>query len=167
MPPRFFVPDLNHQAGTIRLPPAEAHHLQKVLRLRTGEIVNVFDGKGVEWRARIATADRTGVDVALIERVETRSPTVELTIVQAVLRGEYMDHVVRDATMIGVAALQPVLTARTAVKASAMPQALERWRRIALSSAKQCGTARLPAIEPVISLEDWLARQHAQPSFVL
>ena len=71
---------------------------------------------------------------------------------QAVLKGDGMDAVVRDATMMGVTAIRPVLTARTVVTTKALGRdgasAVARWRRVAIASAKQCGRARIPAIEP-------------------
>ena len=152
MAARFYAPDLNPSQQVARLPADEAHHLVKVLRLAPGAIVGVFDGRGNEWRARVETAGRDGVEVSLLEPVPAQRPAVDITLVQAVLKGEPMDDVVRDCTMVGVAALQPVLTARTTVKTSVTLAAPERWRRIALASAKQCGAARLPDIGEVMTL---------------
>ena len=167
MPARFYVPDLNAVEGRARLPQDEAHHLTKVLRLGRGEIVGVFDGRGGEWRARVVTAARGAVEVSLLEAVIRRAPAVALTLVQAVLKGPAMDGVIRDCTMVGVAAIQPVLTARTTVKTSAMEAAPHRWRRLALASAKQCGASRLPEIRDVIGFGEWLERAPAQPAFIL
>jgi 16S rRNA (uracil1498-N3)-methyltransferase len=166
MAARFYVPDLKPSSGVARLPPEEAHHLVKVLRLETGAIVGVFDGRGTEWLARVETASKAGVEVSLLEPVPSRRPAVDITLVQAVLKGEPMDDVVRDATMLGTAAIQPILSARTAVKASAMPAAAGRWRRVALASAKQCGAARLPDIHDVVRFDDWLPGS-LQDAFIL
>jgi 16S rRNA (uracil1498-N3)-methyltransferase len=167
MTPRFYAPDLKPADGSARLPPDEAHHLLKVLRLGQGEMVVVFDGRGGEWQARIVTAGRGGVEVSLLEPVLSRAPAVPLTLVQAVLKGPAMDDVIRDCTMVGVAGIQPVLTARTTVKASTLEAAPARWRRLALASAKQCGAARLPVIQDVTSFSDWLKRVPPQPAFIL
>jgi 16S rRNA (uracil1498-N3)-methyltransferase len=132
--------------GTGRPAPAdEARHLVKVLRLAPGAIVGVFDGRGHEWQARVETAGREGVEVLLLEPVPAQRPAVEITLVQAVLKGEPMDSVVRDCTMVGIAALQPVLTARTTVKTSVTLAAPERWRRIA---SHQPSNAALPDYPP-------------------
>jgi 16S rRNA (uracil1498-N3)-methyltransferase len=167
MPARFYVPDLDPARGVAHLPADEAHHLVKVLRLETGAIVGVFDGRGCEWRARVVTADRNGVEVSLLEPVSMRAPVTDLTLVQAVLKGQAMDDVIRDCTMVGVTAIQPVLTARTTVKTSAMQAARDRWRRVALASAKQCGAARLPQIDDVVSFGDWIDGSPVQPAFIL
>ena len=82
-------------------------------------------------------------------------PTV---LVQAVLKGDKMDGVVRDATMAGVARIVPVVTDRSLVGLSALGRAHahERWQRVAVASAKQCRRARLPAIDPPRPFREWL-----------
>lgn len=167
MLPRFFVPDLDPDRPEARLPPDEAHHLTRVLRLGAGDQVAVFDGRGLEFRARVASALRGAVTVSLLERVTAMSPSVHLTLVQAVLKPDAMDHVVRDCTMVGVAVIQPVISARTTVKGGTLEKAGERWRRVALASAKQCGRASLPDIRAVRPLEDWLSQAPAGERFVL
>ena len=164
---RFYVPDLNPTKRVALLSADESHHLVKVLRLAVGDTVRVFDGRGSEWLARVETSGRGGVEVTLLEALPARQPGVELTLVQAVLKGEPMDNVVRDCTMVGIAALQPVLTERTTVKASVAQTAPERWQRIALASAKQCGVARLPVIREVLSFESWLRNMPPQTTFIL
>ena len=166
MAARFYVPDLKPSSRVATLPAEEAHHLVKVLRLDAGAIVGVFDGRGTEWRARVETASKAGVQVSLLQPVPLRHPSVDITLVQAVLKGEPMDEVVRDATMLGIAAIQPILSSRTTVKAAAMPTAVERWRRVALASAKQCGAARLPDIGAVLGFDQWLP-ESLQEAFIL
>src|SRR5690606_23801452 len=98
---------------------------------------------------------------------------VAITLAQAVLKGDKMDDVVRDATMMGVAAIQPLLTTRTEISRATLERAhrRERWERIAVSSVKQCGRAVVPSIhEPldVAALPDALAGHRLPvPAFVL
>ena len=167
MLPRFLVPDLDPDRPDARLPPEEAHHLTRVLRLGAGDEVAVFDGRGIEFRARVVSAARGAVTVSLVERVPAVSPAVHLTLVQAVLKPDAMDHVVRDCTMVGVEVIQPVISTRTTVKSSTLDKAGERWRRVALASAKQCGRAALPEIRAVRPFEEWLLQAPAGERFVL
>lgn len=149
--PRFHVPGLGSAGGEAVLPPDEARHLTRVLRLGVDDEVAIFDGRGQEFRARVVEADRERVRVALIERlVPAPEAHIPLTLVQAILKGDTMDDVVRDATMMGVAAIAPVVSARTIARR----QAVDRWERVALSSAKQCRRAVVPAILPVSSLSE-------------
>jgi len=161
--PRFYVPDVDPRGRVARLPPDEANHLTRVLRLGAGDEVAVFDGRGHEFRARVAAAARDTVEVELLDAiVPAPEPRVPLTLVQAVLKGDKMDDVVRDATMMGVTAIEPVITARTIARQTG--RETERWSRVAISSAKQCRRATVPPIAPPCPFEEWLATQaHGLP----
>jgi 16S rRNA (uracil1498-N3)-methyltransferase len=153
--PRFLARDLDPEASEVTLPPDEARHATRVLRLGPGHPIAVFDGRGNEFIARIVTAGRNRVTAALESRVETApEPSVPLTLVQAVLKTSAMDDVVRDATMMGVAIIQPVITAHTVTKTSA--DSVDRWKRVAVSSAKQCRRATIPPILTPLGISDWL-----------
>src|SRR6478672_2071241 len=99
---RFFAPALDPGDETVVLPRDEAEHLTRVLRLGAGDTVAVFDGRGHEFVARVTSALRRNVTVQIMSRVEPAvEPAVALTLVQAVLKGDKMDDVVRDAVMLG------------------------------------------------------------------
>jgi len=123
------------------------------MRLKVGEPLRVFNGRGREFEATIETASASSVHVRLGPRLEAApEPRVAMTLAQAILKGAKMDDVVRDSTMMGVAAIQPIVTERAEVTRSSLTsgQRRERWQRIAVSSAKQCGRATVPEIyEPL------------------
>jgi 16S rRNA (uracil1498-N3)-methyltransferase len=155
--PRFYAPDLDPSQSQLTLSTDESHHLVRVLRLVTGEEIAVFDGRGHEFQARVARADRNAAVVTIGAPLVTGPEPVVLTVlVQAALKGDKMDGVVRDATMAGVSRIVPVATERSLVGESALKRAHERWQRIAVASAKQCGRARLPAIDPPLQVRQWL-----------
>ena len=83
------------------------------------------------------------------------------------LKGDKMDDVVRDAVMLGAQAIQPLLSARTDVPASAAAARMDRWTRIAIASTKQCGRALLTRILPPLSLEHWLRQPGASLQLML
>jgi 16S rRNA (uracil1498-N3)-methyltransferase len=158
MLPRFYAPGLD--ADLVRLDGDEAHHLANVLRLGVGDEVALFDGRGVERRGRVEAVGRRDVQVRVLEAVEpTAEARVAITLAQAALKGDRMDAVVRDAAMLGVVAIQPLVTRRTVVPGSAvMSERLRgRWHRIAIASAKQCRRAVVPEIRPAVRFEEWLA----------
>jgi 16S rRNA (uracil1498-N3)-methyltransferase len=157
---RFFVPDLDGARGLAVLPAEEARHLTRVLRLTVGDRIAVFDGCGHEFEALVAHAGRDGVSVVLKDPVQPPAdPKVSVTLVQAVIKGDRMDDVVRDATMLGVRAVQPIVTARTVVPLGTLGRArvVDRWKRVAIASAKQCRRARLPDVRPPVAFPEWLA----------
>jgi 16S rRNA (uracil1498-N3)-methyltransferase len=156
---RFFAPALDPGDETTDLPKDEAEHLTRVLRMGVGDTVAVFDGRGHEFIARVISAARRDVRVQLLSRVEPPpEPAVPLTLVQAVLKGDKMDDVVRDAVMLGVAAIQPIVTKRTESTVAAVIRGarVDRWRRVALASAKQSGRAVLPEIRMPLTFEHYL-----------
>ena len=159
MLPRFYAPDLDAELGRVKLSPDEARHLTRVLRLRTGDEVAVFDGRGTEFRAVVDTAVRETAWLRLLDRApQVAPPPVRITVVQSVLKGGSMDDAVRDSTMMGADVIQAVLTAYSDVKGSLARResTRERWRRIALAAAKQCRRATLPAIEAVRVFDEWI-----------
>jgi 16S rRNA (uracil1498-N3)-methyltransferase len=147
---RFFAPDAQRPGDRVALPDEEAQHLTRVLRLKAGAAVRVFNGRGHEFDAVVEQAAKSGVALLVggAREPAAREPRVAVTLAQAVLKGDKMDDVVRDAVMMGVAAVQPMVTARSEVTLASIQRGkrLERWGRIAVSSAKQCGRATVPAI---------------------
>jgi 16S rRNA (uracil1498-N3)-methyltransferase len=157
--PRFYVPGLDPARDETILSSDESHHLVRVMRLVAGDEIAVFDGEGHEFQARVVRADRKGAAVAIGQPIlSAPEPAVAALLVQAVLKGDKMDAVVRDATMAGVARVVPVITERSVVGLSALARghAHARWQRIAVASAKQCRRARLPAIDAPRPLSEWL-----------
>jgi 16S rRNA (uracil1498-N3)-methyltransferase len=154
---RFYAPDAHEPGDVIALPSDEAEHLTRVLRLKAGDVLRVFNGRGGEFEATVEQADKRGVRVRLgNQAMSAREPRVAITLAQAVLKGDKMDDVVRDAAMMGAAEIQPIVTARTEVtRASIMRgRRRERWERIAVSSVKQCGRATVPRVLEAIEFDE-------------
>jgi 16S rRNA (uracil1498-N3)-methyltransferase len=151
--PRFYAPGIDASVSEAVLPADEANHLTRVMRLGAGDEIAIFDGRGHEFRARVLRAARGTAQVELLDAITPApEPRVPLTLVQAVLKGDKMDAVVRDATMLGVSAIEPVITSRTIARRSETA----RWGRVAVSSAKQCRRAVVPAVAGPQRFTDWL-----------
>jgi 16S rRNA (uracil1498-N3)-methyltransferase len=146
--PRFYAPAAEQPGSVVDLPEEEASHLARVLRLKAGASVRVFNGRGSEFEA-VVEATKGRVRVRLGDaRPAQRPPRVAVTLAQAVLKGDKMDEVVRDAVMMGVAAIQPIVTARSEASLASLARGRRRarWERIAVSAAKQSGRADVPPI---------------------
>ena len=153
---RFFAPSLDPGDETTTLPREEAEHLTRVLRLGAGDTVAVFDGRGHEFVARVASAVRREVQLQIVSRIEpVAESAVALTLAQAVLKGDKMDDVIRDAVMLGVSAIQPIVTKRSETTIAALLKGarIERWTRVALASVKQSRRAVLPEIRLPLMLD--------------
>jgi 16S rRNA (uracil1498-N3)-methyltransferase len=155
--PRFFAPEAQASGDLVTLPDEEALHLTRVLRLGAGAAVRVFNGSGDEFDSVVEAAAKDGVRVRLGKpRAPAPEASLQVTLAQAVLKGDKMDDVIRDAVMIGAKAIRPVLTARTEMTAAILEKGRrqDRWERIAISAAKQCGRAVVPPILEPFTFEE-------------
>lgn len=143
----------------VQLDADAAHHVTRVMRLDAGSDVVVFDGRGHEWDARLASTSGSAVIIDLLAvRVPLAEPEVAVTLVVGVLKGDQMDEVVRDATALGVTTIAPVLSDHVAVTTRGnWERACDRWRRVAVSAAMQCGRAVVPTVAPVAPFASWLS----------
>lgn len=157
---RFFAPGAYGSGDQIDLPEDEAQHLSRVLRLGVGDAIRIFDGRGREFAATIARVTKSAASVVVEDAQPPRpEPRVAITLAHAVLKGDKMDDLVRDSVMLGAAAIQPVVSARTEVTISTLERGnrRERWARVAVSSAKQCGRAVVPPVLAPITFDILLA----------
>ncbi len=170
-PTRCFVPEALAGSSIVTLPEEAAAHVTRVLRLRPGAILTLFDGRGGEYEARLlepgagtpareatatrgaATGGRAGGRVALqVEvggyRAVEREAAISVTLLQCLARGERMDWIVQKATELGVATIVPLTSRHSVVQldAQAAQRRLTHWRGIAIGACEQCGRNRLPAI---------------------
>lgn len=156
---RFYVPKENIGKKQIIVSGKEAHHLLDVMRIKEGDTVVVFDGTGNEYTGYLEKADaRSGKAIVEIVRSEKLSPeaTVRVTLAQAIPKMNKMDYIVEKATELGVESVIPVISARTIVRPaeSACLKKVDRWRKIAVAAAKQCGRADVPRICEVARYPD-------------
>jgi 16S rRNA (uracil1498-N3)-methyltransferase len=157
---RFYSPPQKFEDDTVTLEEGETRHLRDVLRLKTGDLVNVFDGEGREFECRIDEIQKRSAGLSIVRVVEPAAPEskLDLTICAAILKGDKTDFAVQKLVELGVNRFVPVLTARTEVKPKDAAKRVTRWRKIAFEAAKQCGRARLMSIEEVLEFEDALQK---------
>jgi 16S rRNA (uracil1498-N3)-methyltransferase len=117
MIPRFYVDAVLRAGSVCALSEDAAHHAVHVLRLREGDDVTLFNGRGGEYGSRIASIQRLRIAVDVLEHraIERESP-LRITLVQGVSAGERMDSTVRKAVELGVAEVQPVLATRSVAR---------------------------------------------------
>lgn len=162
--PRFFVPRKNIQGkkGTVTGP--ELEHMRKVLRLRSGDRITLFDDAGWEHEGIIRSySDRAGEIEILKSYQPQRESSLEITLAQALGKGEKMDWVVEKATELGVRTIVPFLSSHTVprLEGKRIGSRQARWQRIALSAAKQSGRTRIPEILAVSDFADLVRRPWA------
>lgn len=159
--PRLFVARPLAPGLRFDLPPATAHHLARVLRLGTGATVTLFNGDGGEYRAIVGTANKTGVDVKVGDRLPVdREAAIHLRLVQCLMASDKMDDTVRKAVELGVTEIVPVISRRSVVRLAGerAERRADHWRQIVVAASEQCGRNRLAGVAEIRPIEDWLAR---------
>ena len=144
----------------VALPEAAAHHVARVLRLRPGAPLVLFDGSGADFRAEIVAVEGDRVRARVVERTAgLRESPLGITLVQAVSRGERMDWTLQKATELGVRSIQPVLSARSVVRLDGQQAAKKHrhWQAIVAGACEQCGRSVLPEVRPPLDLPRFLA----------
>ncbi len=170
--PRFYCPPPLPSGGSFDLPPDAAHHASRVLRLRAGDPVQIFDGLGNERRGTIAESGGKRVVVDNIDAVHCdRESPLKIVLAQALSSSEKMDWVIQKATELGAAEIQPIDTERSVAKLSAERAAkrLEHWQQVAISACEQCGRNTLPQIHAPQDIMAWLQKMRdvADTKFIL
>jgi 16S rRNA (uracil1498-N3)-methyltransferase len=143
----------------VKLEGHAASHVTRVLRLRVGSALVLFDGAGGEYEASIDKAHGGEVIVAVGAHLKSeRESALTLTLAQGVSRGERMDLVVQKATELGVSHLVPVLTERSIVRLSAQQsdRKVNHWRAIVIAACEQCGRNRLPSVAAPVPIRELL-----------
>jgi len=159
----FLFPSALVDAQLVTLDARESHHLVRVLRAKVGDSVEVLDGKGSRYFGHIAQSDARVVKIKIesVKRVSRRIPKV--TLVQSIPKGKTMDLILRIATEIGAAQVQPVFTAQgeVQIEGKRLLSKVDKWKITMIEACKQCGLCYLPELLEPVSIEDWLS---ANPS---
>ena len=146
---RFYIAPEDWQPDMLALTGSEAHHCRDVLRLKPGDKVVLFDGRGRELTAEITFADGAQVQLRKLHEAQTPPLRCRITLGQAIPKGKNMDLIVQKAVEIGAAEIAPILSDRTVVRldeeSAASKQA--KWQTVAIEAAKQCGQNWLPKVQ--------------------
>ena len=166
---RFFI-DAPLALGQHNLPEAQAHYIGRVLRLASGDPVQLFDGSGQEYLGELVEVGKKTVRVELREAFTgmAESP-LRVHLGQGLSRGERMDWAIQKATELGVAQISPIVSERCEVrlKDERADKRLAHWRQVAISACEQCGRSVLPVIHSPVTLADWQRDVQADLKLVL
>jgi 16S rRNA (uracil1498-N3)-methyltransferase len=157
--PRAYCSEPIAGRDAVALDADAAHHLVRVLRLAEGDDVIVFDGHGGEYHGRLSIASPRKVMAQQLRFVAREAePALRVTLAQAVSRGQCMDYAIQKAVELGVDTIVPLITERSAgsVRRDRADAKRDHWRGVATSACAQCGRNRVPRIQPVTRLADWL-----------
>jgi 16S rRNA (uracil1498-N3)-methyltransferase len=156
---RFFDPQRFQASRPAELGPHASHHIGKVLRMRPGDPLTLFNGEGGEWSATIEAVDKKAVTVLPdafldLDRAAPRPVTLGLPLI----KGDRMDFAIQKAVEMGAAAIQVLESERTEVrlKGERESKKLDHWRQVAISACEQCGLNRPPVVDGVMPLKTFI-----------
>jgi len=158
--PRFHVVAGLAAGARIELAREAAHHASRVLRLRVGEPMTLFDGTGGEYDAKVASISGDGVAVTVGEHhPDDRESPLRVTLVQGIAGADRMDFIIQKSVELGVTAIQPVLTSKSVVRLSKErgEARLAHWQRIVIAACEQCGRNRIPEVLPALPVAEYEA----------
>lgn len=150
---RCFVSEPLRAQSVVTLPEAAAIHIRRVLRLRAGAQLTLFDGHGGEYAATLTGGEPLRAQVGAHCQIEREAP-LPVTLLQGLARGERMDWIVQKATELGATAIAPVTSRYSVVQleAAAAARRVAHWRSVAIGACEQCGRNRVPRIHPLREL---------------
>ena len=143
----------------VELDERSAHHVARVLRMKAGTPLQLFDGRGTEVLATLASADKRHVRVSIEAVLGSRSESpLRLVLGQGISKGERMDFTLQKSVELGVSCIVPLWTEHSQVQldAARLAKRMEHWRGVIISACEQCGRAVLPDLQPPLKLPEWL-----------
>ncbi len=165
MIPRLYCPVNLSRAVQIHLPEAAAHHVARVLRLRRGDLVTLFNGEGGEYEASIADVSKNDVlvDVGKHLNIERESP-LHITLAQGLSVGDKMDDTLQKAVQLGVSVFAPIETRKSIVRLTEerAQKRQQHWQQVAISACEQSGRNRIPVVHEVEKFESFVATSDKQ-----
>jgi 16S rRNA (uracil1498-N3)-methyltransferase len=164
---RFFVDDECFSGDSVVLTAADAFHICTVLRLKTGDKIQVLDGKGTIYNLQLADVKAKLIKGKIIssEKVNTESPLI-IHLGQSLIKGNKFDVVLRKSVELGVKKITPLMTERTVVKSDGNKK-IARWQKIAEESCKQSGRSSIPNVSETIIKLDVFFRQECEADLKL
>ncbi len=162
---RLFVSENILSGAELALDGEKARYIGRVLRLRPGDHLAVFNGKDGEFAANVLSISKNTAVVQVDAHIDTATESpLKVHLVQGISRGERMDFVIQKATELGVKRISPVLTEHGVVKLDARRTTKRRnhWQKVAESACEQSGRIRPPLIDEPVSLNSWFGAKTAE-----
>lgn len=158
--PNIYTCSALREHETVEIDANAALHIVKVLRMKKGFQLKLFNGDGYYYDAELTLVDRRNVHASISSRVACESESLLDTHLAIVMsRGDRMDYAIQKATELGVNRITPLTSERCEVKLDdeREDKRIKRWQQVAISACEQCGRASIPCINPVVSLDQFLS----------
>jgi 16S rRNA (uracil1498-N3)-methyltransferase len=167
---RIYTEQALEPDSELLLQDGQAHYLSRVLRVKSGQAVVLFNGDGGDYSGEIRWVEKTKLLVRINGRVPSRTePPLNITLVQAITRGERMDQILQKSTELGATAFQPLLSRRVEVRLrpTQLEKRMQHWRNVVISACEQCGRSVIPRVSEPLKLDQWLDQKSRSQRLLL
>jgi 16S rRNA (uracil1498-N3)-methyltransferase len=155
---RIYTPEAFAPGDRLSVRGDELHHAVRAVRIREGEEVELFDGKGTAARGIVTTVEHDQLVVNVLTIIDAREARLSVTLAMSIIALDRFELVLQKATELGVRCIVPVVTERVEIRPERYRGKQERWERIVFEAVKQSGRARTPQLDAPIAFADALAR---------
>jgi len=156
---RLYFPEPLCSNTSVEISGQPAHYLHRVLRLKVGDSLHLFNEHDGEYAVKVTSINRANVTVQIDCAIEGSSnPILDIHLGLGLSRGERMDYAIQKSTELGVSAITPLITERSEVKINPdrLEKKLSHWRNILVSASEQCGRTSIPQIHSPVHIDNWL-----------
>jgi len=157
--PRLYTPQVFIRGEELAITGQTAHHVAHVLRIRSGAIIQVFDGTGCEHRAIVKKIKRSEIILEIAEAIAVRpESSLDIALLQGIARNDRMDYILQKAVELGVNTILPLWTQRSQMhlKGSRLEKRFNHWQGVVISACEQCGRAALPQLAAAMDYSEWM-----------
>lgn len=167
-PKRFFAASNQIKPPYIILTGREHHHLSRVVRIQTGQRIEVFDERGYAYSALVEHIDSSATRLRILESLPSSQNKLKLILAPALIKAKAMELVIQKSTELGASCIYPLIAQHSVVKYdSNVQKKMSRWKKIILDAAKQSGQTILPEMKQPVTLTDFFASQPKKTGFCL
>lgn len=162
--PRFFSPIKLSIGQHALLSENAATHATRVLRLKVGDSLTLFNGDGYDYFCELISLKKSEVmTIVKAQHLVNNVSCLNIQLLQGISSGERMDYTIQKAVELGVNSIQPLATERSVVKLNQdrAEKRLHHWQNIAISACEQCGRALIPQVHAPLAIAEWLSRNPA------
>ncbi|MEE8321061.1 MAG: 16S rRNA (uracil(1498)-N(3))-methyltransferase [Gammaproteobacteria bacterium] len=168
--PHLYLDQPLREGERITLPAPASHHVARVLRMRPGQELVLFNNTGGEYVANIISIERKTVEVEVASfRNDDRESILHITLVQGISRGQHMDYTLQKAVELGVKRIVPAFTEYGNVRLDGqrLTGKIDHWHGLIINACEQCGRNRLPVLDSPIAVTDWIEQDQNRTKLIL
>jgi len=161
--PRLYIPEVAASGGIVTVTGQTAHHVIKVLRLRPGSAIRLFNGHGAEWDAVLLESNRSEIRLEVCSPVEAiAASSLSITVAQGIARNDRMDFILQKSVELGVSSIQPLWMQRcqSRLRNERLEKRMQHWRGVIINACEQCGRSTLAELYNPENYTGWISKQN-------